>query len=104
MNPEILSVGKIPTKNKSKRKKSILEGCLSLPYYYGPLTRAPKIKIKYLDEKGNETVEEFSGFLAQIVQHEIDHLNGVLFIDHIIKEKKPLYKVHGDDWEEVDLQ
>ena len=102
INPEIITVKKLESKAK-KRKRSILEGCLSLPHYYGPLVRSPKIKIKYLTEGGVKTEEEFTGFYAQIVQHEIDHLNGILFIDHIIKEKKPLYKVHGDDWEEVEL-
>jgi peptide deformylase len=104
INPKVLSIKKgkrQETKGKSKRE--ILEGCLSLPYYYGPLKRAPKITVKYLNEKGEEVTETFEGFNAQIIMHEIDHLEGILFVDHLLKEKKPLYKVKGDEWEEVEL-
>lgn len=105
INPEILSISdkKQVTSDKKKPKKEILEGCLSLPYYYGPLKRAGKIVVKYLNENGEEVIETFEGFDAQIILHEIDHLNGILFVDHILEEKKPLYKVEGDEWEEVEL-
>ena len=110
INPEILSIEKSKPHSApstslraSRDKKEILEGCLSLPYYYGPLKRAPKITIKYLDEKGKEVTETFEGFNAQIIMHEIDHLEGILFVDHLLKEKKPLYKVDGDEWEEIEL-
>jgi peptide deformylase len=56
-----------------------------------------------MNESGKSVTETFEDFNAQIVMHEIDHLEGILFIDHIIKEKKPLYKVEGDEWEEVEL-
>ncbi len=104
INPEILKVSKGLGKIREKKSgKEILEGCLSLPYYYGPLKRAEKITIKYLNEEGKEITETFEGFNAQIILHEIDHLEGVLFIDRLLKEKKPLYKVDGDEWEEVEL-
>ena len=104
INPEILKIEKQAPQAKEKHsKKEILEGCLSLPYYYGPLKRAPKITVKYLNEKGEEVTETFEGFNAQIIMHEIDHLEGILFVDHLFKEKKPLYKVEGDEWEEVEL-
>lgn len=104
INPEIIKIEKSKKKaTKQKPRKEILEGCLSLPYYYGPLKRAGKITVKYLNEKGEEVTEAFEGFNAQIILHEIDHLNGVLFIDRLFEEKKPLYKVEGDDWEEVEL-
>ncbi len=103
INPEILKIEKGKIKNEKPSKKEILEGCLSLPFYYGPLKRAGKITVKYLSEKGEEIVEDFEGFNAQIILHEIDHLEGVLFIDRLLKEKKPLYKVDGDEWEEVEL-
>lgn len=110
INPEILEVSETPkTKRKNlpagrQGKNQILEGCLSLPYYYGPIKRSTRIKIKYQNIDGKEKTEEFSGFLAQIMQHEIDHLNGILFIDRIIEQKSPLYKFKGeDDWEEVDI-
>lgn len=104
VNPVVLKTEKVSTKGaKPKSKKEILEGCLSLPYYYGPLKRAAKITVKYLNEKGEEITEVFEGFNAQIIMHEIDHLEGILFVDRLLKEKKPLYKVEGDEWEEVEL-
>ncbi len=108
INPKIISIEKTEKQEekdspKKKSKKEILEGCLSLPYYYGPLKRAKTVTVEYLNESGQEINETFSGFDAQIILHEIDHLNGVLFIDHILSEKKPLYKVENDEWEEVEI-
>ncbi|KKQ95480.1 MAG: Peptide deformylase [Candidatus Woesebacteria bacterium GW2011_GWB1_43_14] len=100
INPKVLNTGK---SEKIKLSEKVLEGCLSLPHYYGPLSRARTIKIKYLDENRNTQVKEFRDFMAQIIQHEIDHLKGVLFIDKLIAEKEPLYKFDGEDWEEVEL-
>lgn len=104
INPKVIEIKEKPHSAKvSKSKKEILEGCLSLPYYYGPLKRAPKITIEYLNEAGNPLTETFEGFHAQIIMHEIDHLEGILFIDHLLSEGKPLYKIEGDEWEEVEL-
>lgn len=103
INPEVLEISKTEKINTEKKKKDILEGCLSLPHYYGPIKRSGKVKIKYMDEKGVENTETFEGFDAQIIQHEIDHLNGILFIDKILEQKAPLYQFHGDEWEEVEL-
>lgn len=101
INPEIINVSQ--KKSGKLKRGEIMEGCLSLPYYYGPLKRPKKITIKYIDEEGSEKIEDFVGFTAQIVQHEIDHLNGILFIDRLLENKKPLYKLVGDEWEEVEL-
>lgn len=104
INPEVIKTEKSDAKDvERKPKKEILEGCLSLPYYYGPLKRADIVTLKYLNEEGEETTETFKGFDAQIVLHEVDHLNGILFVDHILSEKKPLYRVDGNEWEEVEL-
>lgn len=104
INPEIVKMEKKPHSTKAKPgKEKLLEGCLSLPHYYGPLKRAKRLTLKYMDEAGKIVHEEFSGFLAQIVQHEIDHLDGVLFIDRILEQNAPLYHFHGDEWEEVEL-
>lgn len=104
INPKITSISKNKKEKGSKKHdREILEGCLSLPYYYGPLKRSERVTLEYLNEKGDKITEEFVGFNAQIILHEIDHLNGVLFIDHLLAEKKPLYKVEGDEWEEVEL-
>jgi len=103
INPEIVSVSKEKNMPTSEEGKKIMEGCLSLPHYYGPLKRAKKITIKYLDENGTEKTEEFKGLNAQIVQHEIDHLNGVLFVDRLLEAKTPLYEYMDGEWEKVDL-
>ena len=104
INPEVLEAKSPITNHKSpKSRQEILEGCLSLPNYYGPLKRVSIVKIKYLNEKGQETVEEFTGFNAQIIFHEVDHLNGVLFLDRLFEQKQPLYKLEKDKWEEVEL-
>lgn len=103
INPEIIEIGK-GTKIAAKVKgKSILEGCLSLPNYYGPLKRAQNITIKFLTTEGKEKTETFTGMEAQIVQHEIDHLNGIMFLQRLFEQKNPLYKLEGDEWEEVNL-
>ena len=102
INPRIVKISSLKSQI-SNPKKEILEGCLSLPYYYGPLKRAKAVKVEYLNEQGEKVIEEFKDFDAQIILHEIDHLNGILFIDHLLKEKKPLYKVEGEEWEEVEL-
>ena len=95
-------------KSKSKltnisKQKNIMEGCLSLPHFYSPIERAKKIKIRYLDIDGNIREETFKGLDAQIVQHEIDHLDGLLFIDRILEQKKPLYEYVDGEWEKVEL-
>lgn len=102
INPTIVDISKKIAKNE-KKNKEILEGCLSLPHYYGPLKRASSVKLSYLNEKGEEITEEFVDFKAQIILHEIDHLNGILFVDRLLEEKKPLYKVTGKKWEEYEL-
>ena len=74
INPQILKI--------SKERHDLEEGCLSCRYLYGKMSRAVKTTIKAYDEKGSIIQRGASGFLAQIFQHEIDHLNGVLFIDN----------------------
>ena len=65
----------------SKKKKIVSEGCLSVNGIYGTIKRAEKLTVEALDEKGEKFTRGVSGFMAQIIQHEIDHLNGILFID-----------------------
>jgi peptide deformylase len=105
VNPEILKVYKsqAPKTKKAKNNKKIMEGCLSVPHYYGPLKRPPKLKLKYKNLEGKTKIEVFEGFPAQIVQHEVDHLNGILFVDKILEQKQNLYRLKNDEWEEVDL-
>ncbi|MGA7487499.1 MAG: peptide deformylase [Xanthobacteraceae bacterium] len=80
VNPEILWV--------SEEKAIYEEGCLSIPEYYGDVERPARVKVKYLDLEGKPHEIEASGLLATCLQHEIDHLNGILFIDHLSKLKR----------------
>ncbi|KKJ77878.1 peptide deformylase [Kiloniella litopenaei] len=64
------------------------EGCLSLPEQYADVERPAAIKLRYLDETGKQIELEADGLLATCIQHEIDHLDGVLFVDHISKLKR----------------
>ena len=71
-----------PTITKlSKKKEAMSEGCLSVRWKYGLVKRSTTATVKALNEKGNEFVMSAKGLMAQIFQHEVDHLNGVLFID-----------------------
>jgi peptide deformylase len=80
INPEILWA--------SPEKAAYEEGCLSIPEYYEEVKRPTEVKVKYLDIDGKPQVVEATGLLATALQHEIDHLNGILFIDHISKLKR----------------
>ena len=104
INPEIASLEPVKeTAISNEKKDSIMEGCLSLPHYYGPLVRTQKLTLRYKTPEGEEKVEIFEGFTAQIIQHEVDHLNGILFVDRLLEQKKQLYKQEGDEWVEVDI-
>ena len=80
INPEVVW--------KSDEKSKYEEGCLSIPEYYEEVERPAQVKVKYLDIDGNEQEIEASGLMATCLQHEIDHTNGVLFIDYISKLKR----------------
>ena len=64
------------------------EGCLSVPGYYEEVQRAEHIRVRYLDRDGIEVESEFDGLLAVCVQHEIDHLDGKLFVDYLSEAKR----------------
>lgn len=68
------------------------EGCLSIPGVHEEILRAEELTIRYFDEKWQEKTERFSGMKARIIQHEYDHIEGVLFIDHLSGFKKRLLK------------
>jgi peptide deformylase len=72
----------------SEEKSRYEEGCLSIPEYYEEVERPAVVKVKYLDLEGKAREVEATGLLATCLQHEIDHLNGILFIDHISKLKR----------------
>jgi peptide deformylase len=80
VNPELLGVSEEETTNE--------EGCLSLPGHYADVSRPAEAKIRYLDETGAAREIEVDGLLATCIQHEIDHINGILFVDHISALKR----------------
>jgi peptide deformylase len=82
VNPEILI--------KSENDASYEEGCLSVPNQFAEISRPDKCKIKYLDYYGSEKILEAEGLLATCIQHEMDHLEGILFIDYLSKLKKSM--------------
>ncbi len=64
------------------------EGCLSLPEHYAEVTRPEKVKVRFLDYDGNEREIEADGLLGTCIQHEMDHLEGILFVDHLSSLKR----------------
>lgn len=82
INPEIVSF--------SDERSVYEEGCLSIPDYYADVERPAACTIKYIDRDGKDQVLEADGLLATVIQHEFDHLNGVLFVDHISKLKRDM--------------
>ena len=82
VNPELLWV--------SEETSRYNEGCLSIPEQYAEVERPARCRVKWLDGDGNPHEEEMGGLMATCIQHEIDHLNGVLFTDHISKLKRDM--------------
>ena len=83
INPQIIK--------RSRDKKNMEEGCLSCRWWYGKTKRSTRVTVKAFNEHGDEFIIEGKGLVAQIFQHEIDHLEGVLLIDHAknLKEVEP---------------
>ncbi len=79
INPEILEKDGVTVTD---------EGCLSVPGYYEEVERAEHIKVKFLDRNGEETIMEAEGLLAVCIQHEMDHLDGKLFVDYLSEAKR----------------
>jgi len=82
VNPEVIW--------KSDERATYEEGCLSIPEYYEEVERPSAVKVKYLDQDGKPQEIEATGLLATCLQHEIDHTNGILFIDYISKLKRDM--------------
>ncbi len=107
VNPKIVESEKLET-NQTKTKIKRLEGCLSLPNIWGEVKRYGTVTLTYQTETGREITKKFTGFMATIVQHEVDHLNGVLFPRRVIEQKGKLYKSyknekHQDEFEELSI-
>ncbi len=82
INPEIL--------DSSDREVPYTEGCLSVPDQFADVDRPDRVRARWLDEDGNQHEEDIEGLLATCLQHEMDHLEGVLFIDHLSRLKREM--------------
>lgn len=107
INPKITFKKTLP-EEKDNKKTFKLEGCLSLVNIWGEVQRAPEITVEYLDETGKAHKRQFRGFLATIIQHEIDHLNGILFPKRVLEQKGVLYHSYKnskgeDEFEELKI-
>lgn len=80
VNPEILWA--------SEETQPYEEGCLSIPEYYDEVERPARVKLRYLNYRGEQIEEDAEGLFAVCIQHEMDHLEGVLFIDHLSRLKR----------------
>lgn len=89
INPEIV---------KRKGERLIDEGCLSVPGYFGQVKRAESITAKGRDQNGKEIRIKAEGLLAQALEHEIDHLNGILYFDHL-EDMEQLHKIEPEETE-----
>lgn len=94
INPEVIEI--------SKKESIYWEGCLSIgetekDTLYGPVARPDKIKVKYLDRVGHEKELTAQGFFAHVVQHELDHLDGILFISRVENPLRNIWKVNDID-------
>jgi peptide deformylase len=82
VNPEILW--------RSDESELLEEGCLSLPEQFAEVRRAKAVRVRHLDETGAERLIEAEGLLARCLQHELDHLDGILFVDHLSRLKRDM--------------
>jgi peptide deformylase len=104
INPVILEksdkkepILRLDGKDKRLQKEKRLEGCLSIPNIWGYLKRSIEVKLQYMDINGETTTEIFKDFQATIAQHEVDHLNGILFTQRVLEQKENLYRIEEDD-------
>lgn len=94
-NPEIHSF--------SSRKKVFFEGCLSIPDYYGETKRPISVIVSYQNEKGEKINKTLKGIASWIFQHEVDHMNGILFMDRVMESKGKVFKFVGKDETDSDV-
>lgn len=110
INPVVTPIGDAmtPPYDESKEGSTKLEGCLSLPRIWGTVKRYEKVAVSYMDEQAKQHTKTFSGFPAVIMQHEYDHLQGILFPKRVLEQKGTLYKSKKDKkgndvFEEIEL-
>ena len=95
INPKLIS--------SSKKTKNYFEGCLSVPGMWGEVNRHLGIKVSFMDETGKQITKSLTGVMAWIFQHEIDHLNGMIFSERVLQQKGKFYKFTGKDKTDTDI-
>lgn len=95
--PEFSNSEKVENKKPESSRNKLLEGCLSLPNIWGNVTRKKEVTLSWYDENGNKFKQTFTSFPAIIIQHEMDHLNGILFTKHVMEQGEKLFKSHKND-------
>lgn len=88
INPELKAL--------TKEKNAYWEGCLSVPGLRGLVARPNKVQVRYLNEKGEQKEITASGFLATVLQHEFDHLDGILYVDKLVDSTKLMFDQEFD--------
>jgi len=92
INPHIIKIEEGTLKKREKEDKSSLEGCLSIDRIWSPIRRPQRVLLKYQNIKGEHKEEWFEGFDAVIIQHEVDHLKGILFTERALEQNKTIFK------------
>jgi len=106
--PSFTNSQKVEKRKPAKSKGKLLEGCLSIPNIWGNVGRKKEVKVAWQDAQGELHEAHFKGFPAIIIQHEIDHLNGILFTKHVLEQKEQLYRSYKnengeDEFEEIEV-
>ncbi len=106
--PHFTNSKKVEKRKPKKSKGKLLEGCLSVPNIWGNVSRKKTIKLSWQDVEGKKHTKTFTGFPAIIIQHELDHLDGILFTKHVLEQKEQLYRSYKnaegeDEFEEIEV-
>lgn len=101
INPEIIAregdTLAAPSGQKKSKKGVQLEGCLSVPKIWSPVARSKRVLLKYEDEQGKQHETWFGGFTATVIQHEVDHINGILFSQRAMQQNQVIYQEKDDE-------
>jgi len=101
INPKIITRTDLfkdsPKKVRPYKKKVKLEGCLSIPRVWSPVKRSDRVFLNFQDLTGKEHLKWFTGFEAIIIQHEVDHLNGIVFTQRAVEQKGQLFREENEE-------
>lgn len=108
INPTLLETSPektdgVPRPASAEKQGNKFEGCLSIPNVWGVVHRHQTVRLSYQTRDGKKHTRTFTGFPATIVQHEMDHINGILFTQRVLEQKNKLYKITGKDKEGNDV-